>query len=144
MTIKDRIIQVLEIKSIKKEYFFSKIDMTSANFRGKAKERPLNSNAIANIITELPDVSLHWLITGEGDMLIPQTGSNNVNQSAVGSQSMNISGDGHHIQTSSGNQENLQEEIKALKKENKALKKELEDIRTQNKKLTDKLIDLIN
>ena len=41
--------------------------MTSANFRGKAKETPLNSNAIVNIITKYPDVDLYWLLSGSVD-----------------------------------------------------------------------------
>ena len=43
--------------------------MTSANFRGEAKKTPLNSNAIANILSELPDVNSEWLLTGRGEML---------------------------------------------------------------------------
>ena len=67
--IKDRISQLLETKKIKKEKFFVKIGCTSANFRGNARNTPLNSDAIANIFTEIPDVNLKWLLTGEGDML---------------------------------------------------------------------------
>ena len=43
--------------------------MTSANFRGNAKKTPLNSEAIANILSELPHINASWLITGEGEML---------------------------------------------------------------------------
>ena len=64
-SIKDRVVQIAEKQYITKESFFKSIGMTSANFRGKAKETPLNSNAIVNIITKYPDVDLHWLLTGE-------------------------------------------------------------------------------
>lgn len=64
-TIKDRVVYIAERQSISKEDFFKSIGMTSASFRGKAKASPLNSNAIANIITEYPDVDAHWLLTGE-------------------------------------------------------------------------------
>lgn len=67
--IKDRIIQVLEYKSIAKERFYTKIGMTSANFRGKARETPINSTAIENILSVIPDLNLVWLITGNGEML---------------------------------------------------------------------------
>jgi hypothetical protein len=62
--IKDRVVQVSEKQKISKEAFFRSIGMTSASFRGKAKETPLNSNAIVNIITKYPDVDLYWLLNG--------------------------------------------------------------------------------
>ncbi len=67
--IKERIIQIIEYKGIPKEKFYQKIGMTSANFRGEAKSRPLNSNAIENILSEIPDLNIEWLITGKGSML---------------------------------------------------------------------------
>lgn len=69
MTIKERVMQILEYKGIAKENFFTQIGMTSANFRGNAKFTPLNSNAIANIFAIIPDLNLVWLITGKGEML---------------------------------------------------------------------------
>lgn len=68
MTIKERVMQILEYKDIAKEKFFTEIGMTSANFRGNAKTTPLNSTAIANIFAIIPDLNLVWLITGEGTM----------------------------------------------------------------------------
>ena len=62
--IKNRVVEVSEKQNISKEDFFNSIGMTSANFRGKAKETPLNSNAIVNIITKYPDTDLYWLLTG--------------------------------------------------------------------------------
>lgn len=67
--IKQRVIQVIDLKGVKKEDFFNKIGMTSANFRGKAKETPLNSTAIENIFTAIPDLNMEWLITGKGEIL---------------------------------------------------------------------------
>lgn len=69
MTIKERVMQILEYKGIAKENFFTQIGMTSANFRGNARFTPLNSNAIANIFAIIPDLNLVWLITGQGSML---------------------------------------------------------------------------
>lgn len=68
--IKDRIIQLIEYKRIPKEEFYVKIGMTSASFRGNAKNTPLNSNAIENILSEIPDVNSEWLLTGKGEMLL--------------------------------------------------------------------------
>src|SRR5690554_4081372 len=68
--IKERIIQLVENKGIAKENFYTKIGMTSASFRGKAKETPINSTAIENILSEIPDVNPVWLLTGKGEMLL--------------------------------------------------------------------------
>lgn len=83
MTIKERVMQLLEVKGVAKENFFSDIGMSSANFRGAAKLTPLNSNAIANIFTVLPDVNLEWLITGKGDMFRSQQAQTTASSTAL-------------------------------------------------------------
>ncbi len=77
-SIKDRVIKIAEIKGISKEKFFTELGTTSANFRGKAKETPLNSNTIINIIACYPEINLRWLLTGEGEILVnaQETGTN--------------------------------------------------------------------
>lgn len=67
--IKKRILQILDKKQVTKEKFFKEIGITSANFRGKALETPLNSNTIENIFAVFPDISAEWLLTGKGEML---------------------------------------------------------------------------
>lgn len=68
LTIKERIMLFVENSRVPKGKFFDKVGITSANFRGKAKYSPLNSTAIASIISEFPDLSLDWLLTGVGEM----------------------------------------------------------------------------
>lgn len=63
--IKERVVQIAKKQAMSQECFFHSIGMTSANFRGKAKETPLNSNAIVNIITKYPEVDVYWLLMGE-------------------------------------------------------------------------------
>ena len=63
-TIKDRILYLAEIKGFGKKNFCEKIGMSYGSFTGQAKNTPLNSNAIANILCIVPDVNLHWLLTG--------------------------------------------------------------------------------
>lgn len=67
--IKSRLAIFLENQGIAKEKFYTEIGMTSANFRGDAKKSPLNSDAIENILSKLPQINPSWLITGEGKML---------------------------------------------------------------------------
>ena len=63
--IKERVVQYARKQPISLEKFFRSIEMTSANFRGKAKETPLNSQAIATLITKYPDIDVYWLLLGE-------------------------------------------------------------------------------
>ena len=63
--IKERVVQIAKKQAMSQERFFQSIGMTSASFRGKAKDTPLNSNAIANIITKYPEVDVYWLLVGE-------------------------------------------------------------------------------
>ncbi len=68
-SIKERVLQIPEYKGIAKEDFFNSIDMTYGNFKGANKKRPLNSDALENILTKYPDVNSNWLLTGKGSML---------------------------------------------------------------------------
>jgi hypothetical protein len=63
--IKERVVQYARKQPMSLEKFFRSINMSSANFRGKAKDSPLNSKTIANIITKYPDIDLYWLLLGE-------------------------------------------------------------------------------
>lgn len=67
--IKDRILQLIERKRVPKGRTFAELGVTSANFRGRAKQTPLNSDCIARLFALFPDLNLEWLITGEGEML---------------------------------------------------------------------------
>ena len=62
-------IEFIDSKNIVKEKFYKIIGMTSANFRGRARTSPINSNAIKNMIEHYPDLNLYWLITGKGEMI---------------------------------------------------------------------------
>lgn len=68
-TIKERVLLIAENKGISKENFFADIGMTYGSFKGSAKKRPLNSDAIENILTIHKDINAEWLITGSGEML---------------------------------------------------------------------------
>ncbi|MAC86386.1 MAG: peptidase S24, partial [Flavobacteriales bacterium] len=68
--IKQRIKYISEKQNIKKEFFFNSIGMTSANFRGEKLYRPINSKAIETILSIYPEINLHWLVTGQGEMYV--------------------------------------------------------------------------
>lgn len=67
--IKDRVLQLAEFLGVGKKKFCEQIGMTYSNFTGKAKETPLNSTAIGNILSIVPNINIEWLITGIGDIM---------------------------------------------------------------------------
>lgn len=67
--IKERILCLADTKGYKKEEFFKVLGLSYGNFKGENKKRPINSNALADIITLIPDVNAEWLLTGNGEML---------------------------------------------------------------------------
>ncbi len=74
--IKERALFVAKSNGISYEDFCAIIGMSYGSFKGKAKERPLNSSAIENILTKFPNVDAQWLITGNGIMASEVMGLN--------------------------------------------------------------------
>jgi len=68
--IKERILYLIEYNNDTREDFFNKIGMTYGAFKGNAKNRPLNSDAIVNILSIYTNISSFWLLTGKGNMLL--------------------------------------------------------------------------
>jgi phage repressor protein C with HTH and peptisase S24 domain len=68
-TIKERVLLFCEFKGFKKELFFKELGFSYANFKGIQKKSALNSDAIDKIISKYPELSLSWLITGNGEMI---------------------------------------------------------------------------
>lgn len=67
--IKERILQIADYKSIRKEEFIKGLGQSYNNYRGKSKESPPTSEVIAEISTKYPDINLIWLLTGKGEMI---------------------------------------------------------------------------
>ncbi len=67
--IKERILELAKIKGVTKEKMCIDIGKTYANFKGKAKNTPLNSKTIENLFALYPDINLDWLFTGDGKPL---------------------------------------------------------------------------
>lgn len=67
--IKERILYLTDYYNVSKELFFKNIGMTYGNFKGSAKERPLNSDSIVKILSIYPEINAEWLLTGIGNMI---------------------------------------------------------------------------
>lgn len=128
--IKERIIQLLEKKGIAKEEFYVKIGMTSASFRGNAKKTPLNSNAIENLISIIPDVNPDWLLTGRGSMLKARSDSENPTKIAHDS----------FIKSS----EKIMNAVEIIANSNKILADTNAKLADTNAKLAERILELTN
>src|SRR5690606_21924436 len=67
--IKERVLLISESKGIHKTEFFRVLGLSYANFKGVQKNSALGSDAISTILSNYPDISPEWLITGAGEML---------------------------------------------------------------------------
>lgn len=75
--IKDRVLQLIDLKGDRREDFFKKSGMSYSNFKGKSKQASLSSDSLASISSIYPDASMRWLLLGEGEAIIRP--SNNLN-----------------------------------------------------------------
>lgn len=68
--IKDRILQFIEYKGIKKNRFEVICGLPQRYVSNIGKT--IQSDAIEKIVLNFPDLNLHWLITGNGEMVVEQ------------------------------------------------------------------------
>ncbi|WP_233899653.1 DNA-binding protein [Tenacibaculum piscium] len=120
--IKERVLQITDFKRVAKEKFFSDLSISYANFKGKAKEKALSSDVLANIVTKYPEISSLWLLTGKGEMLVSEKA-----EKAEKSENTEI-----------------EIENKELKAENKELNKEVRELNRENRELNTEIRNLNN
>lgn len=63
--IKERVLQIAKKEGYSYQSFFDLVGLSYSNFKGIQKESSLGSDAIDKILSNFPDIDLHWLITGE-------------------------------------------------------------------------------
>ena len=66
-TVKERLIKYLYKKDIKSNYFCSKIGVSAAFISSMRKS--IQQDKLHSIAVNFPDLSIEWLLTGEGNML---------------------------------------------------------------------------
>lgn len=64
-TIKERIKQIAKNQNISYKKLYEVLGMSDSSFKGEHLKKPINSDAIVNLITEFPDLDCLWLLTGK-------------------------------------------------------------------------------
>jgi len=108
---KERILQFIDYKNLSKNKFYKETGLANGILD---KNSGLSAESIEKIYSKYPEINLHWLLTGEGEMLrkeeIVQQALNNI--SSTINQTVNFSKD----------YEELKKENKRLTQENSGLK----------------------
>ena len=71
LTIKERILLYLDDNNIQKSLFFKELGIAHSNFTGQGLKSSLSSDKVVKILSMFPNVSLEWLMLGEGEMNKP-------------------------------------------------------------------------
>jgi len=69
-TTKERIVQFIEHKAISKNKFYAATSIKRGVFDKNNLKQSISDVFLANIIATFPELSLYWLLTGEGEMLV--------------------------------------------------------------------------
>ncbi len=67
--IKQRVLQIADLKYNKRKDFFEEIGVSASNFRSKSLYSELSGDIIAKILSQNKDLNPEWLLTGTGSML---------------------------------------------------------------------------
>lgn len=70
-TTKQRILQYIDFKRISKQAFFKETGLKRGFLDADKLETSIPDTFIATIIAVYPEISLTWLLTGQGEMLSP-------------------------------------------------------------------------
>ena len=122
--IKQRILQYIELKNIKKEKFYQETSLCGANFRGKSAESELSSDKIAIILRVYDDISPDWLLLGKGEMLRTETPESIIEKSRQIQAEINNNSD--YIRELMETQAKY---LKLLEKENERLLQEIDELK---------------
>jgi len=67
--IKQRILEYIEYKGLKKGEFFAQINVSPSNFRSKSLKSEVGGEVIAKILSLYEEINPLWLLNGKGSML---------------------------------------------------------------------------
>lgn len=76
--IKQRILQVIDLKQDIKAKIFALLEVSKSNFSGKGLFSEVGADVVSKFLNVYPDVNPEWLLTGRGSMLKDQGGHHNI------------------------------------------------------------------
>lgn len=121
--IQDRLKQYIDNKKISVREFCRKVNVSSSFL---ARDAEIASDKLLNIVNTFDDISIEWLITGEGEMM-KQTGTLNEDRSAYQNKSEALLSIEEQRKLLDSYQ-SAQSEIESLKQEVKMKDKQLGDL----------------
>ena len=92
ITVKQRLIEYLKYKGIGRNKF-EMLAGISTGYISNLKKAP-GADHLVKILSAAPDLNKDWLLTGEGDMLLPQSGYNAV----VSGDGTAVAGNSNHVE----------------------------------------------
>lgn len=69
-TVKERIIELVESQGKTVSTFFPSIGLSYSNFKGPQLKSSPSADILAKIKATFPNANIDWLLTGEGEMLL--------------------------------------------------------------------------
>ena len=112
---KEKILQYLDYKRIKKQFFCNKTGISYANIRGKSLESEFGGEQIYRILSVFDDISPDWFLLDRGNML--RNSSKNDEECRVCEVKERLIADkDKHLKTKDKLIERLEQEIDSIKK----------------------------
>lgn len=142
----ERINKIVEYYGISKNSLAKASGLASSNMsKMMSGEQPISDKTLGKIVEAYPQISLQWLKTGEGDMLLKnptmiQTGNGGNRQQGTA---------GHNLTQTNNSEKIVTEFIEGLKSQNEIAKKAMSqtdralDEISEQRKLVDRLITIL-
>lgn len=130
MTTKDRTLSFIAYKGLSVKKFEEMCGLSNGYVN--SMRSGYGSGKLAGVLATFPELSMNWLVSGEGEML-----KSEVSQSAKGDNTINVSG--NNVDMRNINQSKSSDDAKRIKE----LEKRIEELLEDKKRLQDMVTKLL-